>query len=93
VPFSSPTGSSAKSIEFHRLSGGGALLPAHTVEAGGDFGTSEPRRRICAAGSAAAAPYLAELAGCFGHLSKEDTSELTRRYTELQRPLQALMRA
>ena len=67
--------------------------PANIVEGSARRSTGEFLNFVnIAAGSAAEARYLVELSGRFGHLSKEDTSVLPHRYTELQRQLQALMR-
>jgi len=46
-----------------------------------------------AAGSGAEARYLVEVSGRLGFVPKDETLQLTTRYTELQAQLQALMRS
>jgi len=46
-----------------------------------------------AAGSVAEARYLVEVSGRLGFVPKDETLQLTTRYTELQAQLQALMRS
>jgi four helix bundle protein len=68
--------------------------PANLVEGSARRTTAEFVNFVnIAAGSAAEARYLVELAGRFGFVSKEEMSQLARRYTQLQGQLQALMRA